>query len=344
MGASIQKRIDGFDILKCLAAFFIICIHAPFDGEFGEYVIAIARIGVPAFLMISGYFYCSIVNNDREFKQIKKTLLLVLGANLLYFVYGLGSAVIEGTAAEYFAECFSIKSIFAFLALNESPFGFHLWYLGALLYTHLFVAFLRKFVHRWEKLLYIITPFLLVADLVLGKYVLLFFGRELVPYIIIRNFIFVGIPFFSVGLFINRHQEMLSSVKKHTVILWIAAILFTLTTCLERFMLISLNANGKRDQYISTFLLVVVLFLIFDDPVWNSRKIGFLKKIGREYSLMIYIIHPIIKWGLLRMIGDLSIYKYLCPFLVFAGSIAFSALYYMAKKQIRAKLSHKSNE
>ena len=70
MESSLQKRYDGFDILKCLAALSIICIHAPFAGEFGKYVTAVARFGVPVFLMITGYFFSSTINNNREFKQI----------------------------------------------------------------------------------------------------------------------------------------------------------------------------------------------------------------------------------------------------------------------------------
>ena len=66
MSQLVKKRVDGLDILKCIAAFLIICIHAPFFGEFGKYVTAIARIGVPIFLMITGYFYTSTINKNRE--------------------------------------------------------------------------------------------------------------------------------------------------------------------------------------------------------------------------------------------------------------------------------------
>ena len=48
------------------------------------------------------------------------------------------------------------------------------------------------------NLLFIVSPLLLLADLILGKYSLLTLGIEL-NYIYIRNFLFVGIPYFSIG-------------------------------------------------------------------------------------------------------------------------------------------------
>lgn len=47
--------------------------------EGGGYWIAVCRIAVPIFLMISGYFY----NKESAIKQIKKTGFLFIEANLL---------------------------------------------------------------------------------------------------------------------------------------------------------------------------------------------------------------------------------------------------------------------
>ena len=49
-------RADNFDILKSICAFLVICIHVPFPGAFGECVTTAARIAVPVFFMITGYF------------------------------------------------------------------------------------------------------------------------------------------------------------------------------------------------------------------------------------------------------------------------------------------------
>lgn len=51
-----QSRYNGLDILKCICAFLIIIIHTPFDSVFSDYLVALARIAVPVFLMITGFF------------------------------------------------------------------------------------------------------------------------------------------------------------------------------------------------------------------------------------------------------------------------------------------------
>lgn len=50
-------RNVGLDILKVIAAFFVVCIHAPFENEFGKDLKAISRCAVPIFFMITGFFF-----------------------------------------------------------------------------------------------------------------------------------------------------------------------------------------------------------------------------------------------------------------------------------------------
>lgn len=51
-----QMRNKSLDVLKLICAFLIVCIHKP-PKIGGGYSVALCRIGVPIFLMISGYFY-----------------------------------------------------------------------------------------------------------------------------------------------------------------------------------------------------------------------------------------------------------------------------------------------
>ena len=44
------QRNEGIDILICVAAFFVVCLHEWFLGEFGLYVHSVARFAVPVFL------------------------------------------------------------------------------------------------------------------------------------------------------------------------------------------------------------------------------------------------------------------------------------------------------
>ncbi|WP_369811535.1 acyltransferase family protein [Palleniella intestinalis] len=49
-----SQRNYSFDSLKCLLAFFVVCIHSPL--VFGTHLKPLFCVAVPLFLMISGWF------------------------------------------------------------------------------------------------------------------------------------------------------------------------------------------------------------------------------------------------------------------------------------------------
>lgn len=176
-----NERNNSLDALKTICAFLVICIHVPFPGIVSEIITSLARIAVPIFFMITGYFYNK--TDKKPFKQIKKVIILIILSNLLYFIPDI-------LKNENISTVFSLKNILSFIIFNESPFAGHLWYLNALLYVLIIVYFADKL--KVRKFLYYAIPILLAIDLILGKYSILLFGQQF-PYIIIRNFLFVRI-------------------------------------------------------------------------------------------------------------------------------------------------------
>ena len=80
-----------------------------------------------------------------------------------------------------------------------------------------------------RKLLYYLTPVLLSADLAFGKYSLLIFHQS--PYILVRNFLCVGIPYFCIG---NLIREKRCSEKWNRKILQVLIVVFTITSLAEK--------------------------------------------------------------------------------------------------------------
>ena len=277
---TIQQRTISIDILKSICAFLVVCIHAPFPGVVGEYLTVLTRIAVPLFFMITGYFYSDIVNKGGEVKQIRKILALFLEAILLYFLWKLFLTVLNNNIIVFFQSTLSINSFVKFLFLNESPFSSHLWYLGAILYV-LLITFIADRLNC-RQLLYILTPILLLGDLILGKYSLIIWNREF-PYILLRNFLFVGIPYFCIGCLIksgfgrNISRKMLSAL----------VLFFSFTSLLERFVLVSIDMNSTRDHYISTTLLAITVFLFALKSSIGEETITSRKSIGGGISLLI---------------------------------------------------------
>lgn len=81
-------RLDGLDILKAVCVFFVISIHARFPGKYGTYFSALARIAVPIYFMITGFFYSHIREQNKQTKQLRRIFKMGLYSNCLFFAWG----------------------------------------------------------------------------------------------------------------------------------------------------------------------------------------------------------------------------------------------------------------
>lgn len=307
-------RNKSIDVLRVLCAFLIVCIHIPFNIIGGGYYVALTRIGVPIFLMISGYYY----KNDKAKRQIKKTAILFIEANLLYCAWRIFYGLISGSFP-----ALNFESLIKFVLLNESPFSGHLWYLGAILYTLVVVYLFDK--AGVKKLLYWMAPVLIIGDLVLGKYSLLVFGKEY-SYLLVRNWLFTGIPFFSIGMLMREKKVRIGS--------WGIPV-FIFATLLERFLLVNNNVNAVRDQYISTTFLAISVFSFALE--YKGEVNDKLAKIGCDYSNWIYIIHPLfitLFSFIIKRIGMDKLWGYVGPMVVFFSSLLFVAIVSETRKKL----------
>ena len=66
-----ERRNACLAFFEFCACFLIVFIHCRFPGDFGMAVKSIARVGVPLFFGISGYYLCS-ENDDITVKKIKE--------------------------------------------------------------------------------------------------------------------------------------------------------------------------------------------------------------------------------------------------------------------------------
>ena len=327
-----QSRADNIDILKALCAFLIVCIHVPFPGKVGAYFTTLTRVAVPVFFMITGYFYSDTVARHKEKHQIKKILYLLVEANALFFIWNIALNVLRGeNIVAYIRSIFTGMNLLKFFLLNESPLAGHLWYLGAIFYVLVIVLMMDKF--NCRKVLYYLTPALLIADLVLGKYSLLIFHREF-PYILVRNFLFVGIPYFCIGTLIREKRCSETWNKK---VLQILIVVFAITSLAERFALVNAEMNATRDHYLSTTFLAVCLFAYTLKSNWHNKE---LAVIGRKYSTWLYIIHPIFITAFSMVAGKLgikSIYSCVAPIVVYCATLVFLIILQKVKMAMKSK-------
>ncbi len=197
-------RNYSLDILKFLCAVVVVFLHV--KTPLHSYYVPLTRFAVPCFFIISGYFLMGQNMDERMERGSKRVLRLIFYSTILFATvqlvlhhFNLASIVP------------SVKEIVAFVLLNDNPWGFHLWYLSAYLYVLLICRAICKY-DKWN-FSYFLVPVLLVTDLLLGKYSVFLFNIE-VPYELVRNFMFVGLPYFLIGTYIRRHERVLCLNKE----------------------------------------------------------------------------------------------------------------------------------
>lgn len=193
-------RLHSLDTLKFICAVLVVFLHV--STPLRQYYLPITRCAVPCFLIISGYLLWGDEMESRMRKGAVRIFKIIIWSSILY------------TLQKLIANHFDIHSIipsgkilFYFLVFNKNPWGFHLWYLGAYLYVLLICILIGKY--KLWNFAYIIVPVLLITDILLGKYSLLTLGYE-IHYWYLRNWIFVGFPFFLIGTYIKRTRINIS--------------------------------------------------------------------------------------------------------------------------------------
>lgn len=324
----VPKRIYGLDILKALCAFCVVTIHARFPGRVGDYIDAWTRMAVPIFFMITGFFYKDTQRQKREAEQIIRVLALGLASNALYiawhtfFEFG-------GNLGSYLRFAATPQNLWGYLTLNESPFGYHLWYLSAMLYVLIIVYVLnRVFPRHAERMLFIAAPFLLLINLVFGNYSLLLLQSEYRT-VITRNFLFVGMPYFAVGMFLRTYRGIVEALVAKRRLLASAILFFLLTTCMEKFLSDAFRYCTNREHYASTAFLSILVFSAFTSPFWEG-KLPILHDVGRKHATGIYMVHLMVMAVLDSVINRLQMadaFQYIRPFAIYLVSLWVCMLY-----------------
>lgn len=321
-----MERNRNLDLLKVACSFMVICIHASFLGMPGEVTLALSRIAVPLFFMITGYYYTCTKERNRQGKQLRKIFGLFLGANLLYFLWFLIQNWYEKLPIlTELRKQFTLKSIGHFLALNYSFIGGHLWYLGAILYVLLIIWLFEK---KWSRRkLYPVVPILFLANLVFGAYAPVIFGHE-IHYHYTRNFLFTGLPYFLLGDMLYTFKIELK--PKKSLILSLASAGAILA---ERYLLWKINPDIVQDHLFFSIPCAsfVFLFALQQNCSRNNWLIRMLCFIGRNLSTNIYILHLMVIsvfYMVMPYVTDLLspsvVLYYIKPFVIFVSTAALA--------------------
>ena len=179
-------------------------------------------------------------------------------------------------------------------------------------------------------------PLLLLTDLAFGFYSNILWGK-VYPVCYVRNFICVGLPYFSIG-YILREKLITNNLS----ILLLGGAIFLLSSYVEKQLIINIGLNAIREHYLSTTFLSISIFLLFNK--YEQKSETFFSYMGKELSLYIYVFHPIIR-DVCEVIVNrfcssyfIIVYSYIAPFVVLVTAVLFSLLLNKLEKQLKLKL------
>ena len=203
-----KQRNYSLDLLKFISSFLIVCIHFKISGKTGELITIIARFAVPVFFMVSGYY--SYNDDEHHIKnKILNILKLYFFAFVIYFCYNVATKMLSGQVREalwYVSTYLRPRYVLPAILFNESNTAMHLWFLGSLLYSYLIQWCVVKFKIK-DNIVYILSCALLLIHIALGIG-LSVIGIETPDFLtknyMLRNFLFMGFPLFTLGQFIRK--------------------------------------------------------------------------------------------------------------------------------------------
>ena len=279
-------RNHSIDILKFVFAVIVVIGHGGIPDA-PKYLVPI-RFALFCFFMISGYL---IEKPDiaKTNESIKKSIIHLLKTFFYCFLIFFPTYLF---IVFYYKEdvLFDGWNIVNICVFNETPFWMHFWYLSAYFYLLIFMYFFNKLPNR--NTLIFALPLLLIIALLLGPYSELILGRKF-DIFIYRNAWFMGLPSFCMGAIIKRtqlHKYFSSNV------LFAALIITALLPYLESRALHSYD----EEFYFSNMLFAFFLLLtVLKHPLTHPN---FLSDLGVNYSMELYIIHPLILYFIRKFV------------------------------------------
>lgn len=309
----VRSRNSSVDSFRLLAALGVIILHLEYPNVPGEIAIGLrlmSRWAIPFFFIISGYFLAA--NHARSNRvDVQPAVERLIWIFLLWsFIYAI-------VVAGQYDPGTSIKRIVSPYFIYFGNF-IHLWFIPSLLFGYLMVAFCYN--RNLKILLIVLSVLATVTALLSASYSIVDLG---LPLDLAAASIWLSIPFLYIGFLLYKrgHPSW-----------WVSVTLIMIGAGLQVFEARWLYDAFGSSPYEHEFLIGTVPFgigmagLALSDLKFLRHPV--LANWGRDYSLGIYLIHPLIAMGVSRLMGSTlpemlnnSIWQLCSPLIVIAVCI-----------------------
>lgn len=285
-----SARNQSMECCKMVASILVVFLHVPFPGETDGLVKALSCFAVPAFFAISGYFNYG-ADEKALSRRLKHLLGLYLTAICVAFFFGCVQTELRGGSTVAFARQFLPKAdeIGPWLLLQVEPRLGQLWYLLSACLCYVVVRIYGKFFPEGKvdyRPLYAIAFCLFAVFFALGVLAPVC-GMD-VPYLLYRNGWFMGLPLFTLGIFLHEHQQQILTCFRVTD--WKLFLFFLVGMALS---VLQQRTMGMGQMTLGALVALgaLLMFLVSHPTVttrpWLTRLIGKFA----PWSTYIYLFH-----------------------------------------------------
>ena len=327
--------------VKFIAAMAVIIIHTRFPGKAGEVIDAIARFAVPFFFALSGRFLFK--SGEKTTPEIRKSMAkslkkLLTATGMVYLAYTVFSLIYHLTIFRvdvktwFFSKYNPVEALW-FLLFNSGRFVYdgsftfdHMWFLFALIYVYGLIYIFAPVLRKWYKaLIAVLLFFLYFGEALQTYYPIRPFGLNICTWYVMRNWLFVGMPFVLLGiLFADSFEEKRNRLKDEEYDRYMQKYKLPSIICIVVGMVLSAaeyQIFGKKDVFIGSLLIVIGIFILAETL---NTGFGGLWKFGKTISGNIYYYHVMI---IAILDVFVSLPMWLKPLLVMALSILLFGIF-----------------
>lgn len=341
-----SARNQSMECCKMMASILVVFLHVPFPGEIDEFVTCFSCFAVPVFFAISGYFNYGADQRALS-RRLKHLLKLYITAICVTFLWGCIRTELHGGSTIAFLRQFLPKSeeISAWFLFQLDPRLGQLWYLLSACLCYVFLWVYVGFFSE-EKVdyhpLYVIAFSLFSVFFALG--ILAPVNGMDIPYLLYRNGWFMGLPMFTLGIFIHNYQNRILAnfhlTGRKLALLILAGILLSI---------LQKKTMGMGQMTLGALVEVVALMLLLvshptvTTGAWGT---GLVAKFG-AWSTYIYLFHVTLLqvysnfWQVPISAAIGTAEEFLRPFAVAAMSFLFAIAFERGEWLLKRIWKHK---
>lgn len=289
-----RQRNNAFDYVRVFAFCGVVALHVVTpDGVFSTALNVLARFAVPFFFSLAGFFSHNISSRKLISRIVGTLKLCTIGVVL----YGLTTLLSVTPSIDEFIDIDGISKIVgSFIVWNSYPTAYPLWFLFALLYVYCFALAAMKMKASPRDML----------CLGVGLFVARFSLSELTQSIDplgceMRSWLFFGIPFFALGLFLRSHSMVLRKIKISQ------GLCLILIGCLLSFL--ECSVFGLQEVYLGTISIVVGCYIVcIKHPMTSLHSSRLTLALGGGKACLIaYLLHYAIIAGFTKALDSMGL-------------------------------------